>query len=125
LGKVCRLVQGGALVQLAHSADKVTVAHPPKPAPRLMIHDEVTLTKIYGADATAEISWAAAVLEATDAAAAAGGRGRVKTGLPHLDERGGGGGKPALLSDLHPWSKKKKGGKSGSGFWAQLPGGHR
>lgn len=120
VGKVCRLVTGGALVQLRDApATKVQVAHPPAPAKRLMIHDNVELTRGAGAGA-AEGEWAAAVLD--EPAGSAGGR--VKTGLPHLDERGGGGGKPQLLSDLHPW-RKKKGKGGGAGFWAQLPGGHR
>lgn len=118
IGKVTRLVTGGALVQLRDEpAQKVQVAHPPAPAKRLMIHDDVVLTA-----GAVEGEWTAAVL--VDDASAKPSAGRVKTGLPHLDERGGGGGKPQLLSDLHPW-RKKKGKGGGSGFWSQLPGGHR
>ncbi|KAG8458782.1 hypothetical protein KFE25_005209 [Diacronema lutheri] len=105
VGKVCRLVTGGALVQLRDApATRVQVAHPAAPARRLMIHDDVELTR----GAAADGEWSAAVLDEPSARASGG---RVKTGLPHLDERGGVGTKPQLLSDLHPWRKKSKGGR--------------
>mmetsp|Transcript_35795 Transcript_35795/g.89308 ORF Transcript_35795/g.89308 Transcript_35795/m.89308 type:complete len:136 (+) Transcript_35795:69-476(+) len=112
VGRVCRLVKDGVLVQIMaaptskvhmvqlNAQDKVQVPHPPHPARRLMIHDDVELTKGPGGE-----GWLAAVLD--DAGPS---QGRTKTGLPHLDNGlgGGGGGKgPQLLSDLHGWKNKK------------------
>jgi hypothetical protein len=76
VGKVVRLVAGGALVQLRGSAERVECPHPPKPAKRLMIHDDVQLSATDG-------SWTA---EAFDDPSSTRGVPRSRAGRSHLDD---------------------------------------
>lgn len=98
VGKVVRLVPDGALVKLRDgSDDKLRVPHPQKPAKRLMIHDDVVLSK------AADGSWLATVF---DDPSSSSGIPRSRAGRSHLDDMMGGK-STGLLSDLHGWRKKK------------------
>lgn len=100
VGKVTRLLKDGALVKLRDSDEKVEVAHPSKPAPRLMIHDDVELVHSESA------GWTATVFEDPTSMQ---GVPRSRAGRSHLDDLAGAGGKKSgLLSDLHGWRNKSK-----------------
>lgn len=100
LGKVTRLLKDGALVKLRDSDEKVEVPHPPKPALRLMIHDDVELVPL------SDGAWTASVFEDPTSMQ---GVPRSRAGRSHLDDLAGAGGKKnGLLSDLHGWRNKKR-----------------
>ena len=101
LGKVTRLLRDGALVKLRDSDEKVEVPHPSKPAPRLMIHDDVELVRLSDG-----AGWTARVFEDPTSMP---GVPRSRAGRSHLDDLAGAGGKKiGLLSDLHGRRNKKR-----------------